>query len=125
MSTTISARGMAAPGMAGGAMLPARAVSEEATPCTGHAPTGTVRAVLGKALAAVALLLLAAPVGASADTVWTGAGNGVSCVLVCPSGVPARDASTVSMRAGAFGGGGMAVDSEGNAYFSDNDFRVK
>ena len=29
------------------------------------------------------------------------------------------------MRAGAFGGGGAAVEPAGNVYFSDNDFRVK
>ena len=40
-----------------------------------------MRVVFGKALAAVALLLLAAPVGASADTVWTGAGNGTGCII--------------------------------------------
>ena len=85
-----------------------------------------MRVVFGKALAAVALILLAAPVGASADTVWTGAGNGISCGLTCPTGVLALG-STVSIRpdAGAYGGGGMAVDAEGNVYFSDNDRKVK
>lgn len=107
-------------------MPPAWAVSHEASPCARRAWPGTVRVVFGKALAAVALILLAAPVGASADTVWTGAGNGVSCGLTCPTGVLALG-STVSMRpdAGAYGGSGMAVDAEGNVYFSDNDRKVK
>ena len=40
--------------------------------------------------------------------------------------MPALGGSTVSPAdAGAFGGGGIAVDAEGNVYFSDNDYRVK
>ena len=71
-------------------MPPAWAVSRAARSCARRAWPGTVRVVFGKALATVALILLAAPVGASADTIWTAAGNGTGCVIAsCPTGVPA------------------------------------
>jgi hypothetical protein len=81
--------------------------------------------VLGRALATVALVLAFLPAGASADTVWTAAGNGVGCLVnACPSGVLATGASTIAgSRPGS--GVGLAVDKSGNVYFVDGDDRVK
>jgi hypothetical protein len=81
--------------------------------------------VLGKALAAVALFVLAVPVGASADTIWTGAGNGTGCVIAsCPTGVAALGGATVAQPNTA-SGVGLAVDADGSVVFVDQDFRVK
>ena len=106
-------------------MPPARAVSNGATSCARRSWPGTVRVVFGKALAAVALILLAAPVGASADTVWTGAGNGVSCGIgTCPTGVLALGLRrSHAARTGAYGGAASRSIRDGNVYFSDQDYR--
>jgi hypothetical protein len=81
--------------------------------------------VLGRAVATAALVLAFLPVGASADTVWTAAGNGVGClVATCPTGVLATGASTVA-GGNISSGIGLAVDASGNVYFADGDRRVK
>lgn len=106
-------------------MAPTWVVSNRAEACTRRARPGTVREVLGKALAAVALFVLAAPVGASADTIWTAAGNGTGCLIAsCPTGIPALSGAVVSQH-NTQSGVGIAIDPDGSVVFSDQDYRVK